>query len=212
MPSFAEAKERMKEAAEFSDLVHVDIADGKFTPHITGDTPENLQKIVEETPELKNLKFEIHLMVDNPEGVIDSWLRTGLIKRIIIHLEAMTDSVYILEKCERFGAEAMLAINPGTEAERLLAYADDFSYFQVLAVSPGPAGQSLQPNILDKIKFLKEKTPNVKIEIDGGVNDKTISSIKDAGTDIAVSGTYIFESENPKSAYEELKSRFSPNL
>lgn len=145
-------------------------------------------------------------MVSNPEGVIDAWLRTGLVKRVIVHLEAMTDSVYILEKCKKYGVEAMLAINPGTEAERLLAHAGDFRYFQILAVPPGPAGQEMSPGIIDKIKFLRRAMPNAIIEIDGGIVPETVKLVKEAGVDVVVSGSYIFGSDDPKRAFEELAS------
>jgi len=202
--SLEEAERKIQSAAEFSEWIHVDIADGKFTPHMTGRSPEDIAKAVEATG--KEIHVEVHLMVESPEGVIDEWLRTGVVKRIIIHLEAMTDSVYILEKAKRFGAEVMLAINPGTEVERLLAHVDDFPYMQILAVSPGPAGQELQPNVMHKISFLKEKAPNVKLEVDGGVTDTTAKAMKEAGADIIVSGSYIFNAEDPKSAYHTLQS------
>jgi ribulose-phosphate 3-epimerase len=144
-------------------------------------------------------------MVEMPEAVIDAWLRTGLVKRVIVHLEAMTDPVYILEKCERFEAQAMLAINPGTDATRLLAHTDDFKYMQILAVYPGLAGQKFKPEIIEKIKFLKAKAPNVTIEVDGGINLEIVQQCKDAGAEIFVSASYILSNENPRQAFESLK-------
>ena len=198
-----EAHKRVKTAAEFSDLIHLDISDGVFTPHISWGSPEELESVMRQ---VSGVKIEIHLMVSNPEAVIDAWLRTGLVKRAIIHLEAMTDSVYLLEKCQKYGVEAMLAINPGTEAERLLAHASDFQYFQLLAVPPGPAGQEIAPGIIDKIKFIRRNIPNAIIEIDGGIVPATAKLVKEAGADIVVSGSYIFGGENPRRAYEELLS------
>jgi len=210
-----EAKDRMEKAAGIfatspsealaeEGLVHLDISDGVFTPHMSWGSPEEISLIVKRFP-LNAIKFEVHLMVSNPEGVIDAWLRTGLVKRIIVHLEAMTDSVYLLEKCKKYGAEAMLAINPGTEAERVLAHKDDFRYFQVLAVSPGPAGQTMTPGIIDKIKFLRRGIPDAIIEVDGGIVPETAKLVREAGADIVVSGSYIFSSPDPKARFEELK-------
>ncbi|MBI2024741.1 MAG: hypothetical protein HYT03_01435 [Candidatus Harrisonbacteria bacterium] len=211
-PDFETAEEQIKTAAEFfSDLpsgalakegwIHIDVTDGIFSPAQIWGNPEELKKL-----EIENLKLEIHLMVSNPEGVIDSWLRTKMVKRVIIHLEAMTDSVYILEKCRKYGAEAMLAINPGTEAERLLAHKDDFKYFQLLGVKPGWAGQKFNEKILDKIRFIKRNIPNAIIEIDGGVNGDNAKDLKEAGADILVSASYIFKNKDPKKAYETLKN------
>ncbi|MEK9186552.1 MAG: hypothetical protein AAB885_03130, partial [Patescibacteria group bacterium] len=153
-----------------------------------------------------SLKFELHLMVSNPESVIDGWLRTGMVKRVIVHLESMTDSVYLIEKCKKYGAECMLAINPGTEVERLYAHASDFKYFQILAVYPGLAGQEFKQEIINKIKSLRKQVPNAIIEIDGGINPETAKLCKEAGADILVSASYIWGNNNPKKAYEELLS------
>lgn len=202
--TFQEAQKQIKQAAEFSNLIHLDVTDGMFSPAIVWGNPEDLKKLDMRDEKLGQTKFEVHLMVSNPEGVIDAWLRTGLVKRVIVHLEMMTDSVYILEKCKKYGAEAMLAINPGTEAERLLAHKDDFKYFQVLAVAPGWAGQKFRQEVIDKIKFLRQNLPDAIIEIDGGINPETAKLCKEAGADILVSASYIFQSENPKTAYQDL--------
>lgn len=202
-----EALEKIKKAVEFTDLVHLDIEDGVFLPRTSWGSPEELQKLVASSKQkVVSVKFEVHLMVSNPEEVLDAWLRTSLVKRVIIHLEAMTDSVYILEKCKKYGVEAMLAINPGTDAERLLAHKDDFHYFQTLAVQPGPSGQKFDKKILDKIRLIKAKAPNAILEVDGGVNLETAKMVKEAGAGIVVSDSYIFKSEDPEKAYKELKN------
>lgn len=202
---FETAEKQIKQAAEFSEWIHLDITDGVFSPAQIWGSPDEFKTLLANGYTLlANLKFELHLMVSNPEGVIDSWLRTGLVKRVIIHLEAMTDSVYILEKCNKYGAKAMLSINPGTEAERLLAHKDDFKYFQVLAVAPGWAGQKFNEKMIDKIKFIKESMPDGIIEVDGGINPETTKLAKAAGADILVSASYIFSHDDPRKAYEEL--------
>ena len=201
--SFQEACDRVKGAQGFANLMHIDIVDGKFAPNVTWGTPEELVRMKDEAG-AEGMKFEIHLMVQNPESVIDAWLRTGLVARIVVHLEAMTDLVYILEKCRKYGVEAMLAINPETEVERLTAHLDDFRYCQVLAVFPGLAGQKFQPQVLEKIAYIKKQHPNVIIEVDGGINRDTAASVKKAGADIVVSASYIFESADPEKTYREL--------
>jgi ribulose-phosphate 3-epimerase len=201
-PDFETAKEQIKEAVEFSEWVHLDITDGVFSPAVLWGSPEELQKLTNSPTH--QLKFEVHLMVSNPEGVIDYWLRTGLVKRVIIHLEAMTDSVYILAKCKKYDAEAMLAINPGTEVERLLAHKEDFKNFQVLAVAPGWAGQKFNQKMIDKIKFLRANMPNAIIEVDGGINPQTAKLCKKAGADVVISASYIFSGDNPRKRFEEL--------
>lgn len=202
--SFDEAKKQIETASEFAELIHIDIVDGKFAPNVTWGSPSELEKLKAISYKLK-AGFEVHLMVKNPEEVLGAWLRTGLVKRIIVHLEAMTDSVYILEKCKKYKVEAMLSINPETEVERLFAHAD-FSAFQILAVHPGLPGQQFQPQCLAKIGSLRRKFPNAIIEVDGGINPETGRLAKDAGATALVSASYIFDDPDPKKAYERLKN------
>ena len=201
--TYEEAEKKIRQAAEFSDFLHLDVEDGVFLPRHNWGDPDQLVKIHKAIGK-PDLKFEVHLMVSNPEAVVDAWLRTGIVERVIVHLEAMTDSVYLLEKCKKYFSEAMLAVNPGTEAERLTAHKDDFKYLQVLAVQPGPSGQKFNEAMLDKIKLIRKNVPNAIIEVDGGVNLETAKLIKEAGADIVVSDSYIFTSPDPKRAYEEL--------
>jgi ribulose-phosphate 3-epimerase len=194
-------RSKIEISSTFAKWVHIDIVDGKFASNLTWGSPEELTKLIAEYP---GLKFEIHLMVTDPETQTDIWLRAGA-KRVIVHLEAMTDPVYILQKCKKYNAEAMLAIGPKTEVERLLAHKDDFNYFQILAVYPGLAGQKFQDEALAKISFLRSHLSRAHIEVDGGVNNETIARIKAAGADMVVAASFIFESENPEAAYQKLQ-------
>lgn len=126
-------------------------------------------------------------------------------RRVIIHLETMTDSVYILEKCKKYGAEAMLAIGPKTEVERLLAHEHDFKYFQVLSVFPGLQGQKFQESALEKIKFIRTHMPSAIIEVDGGMNLETAKLVKEAGADIIVSASYVFGGSDSKERFNNLR-------
>ncbi len=182
--------------------VHLDITDGKFSPAVNWGNPEGLQSLV--VSRKSSVKVELHLMVEEPEKVLDSWLKTGLVKRVIMHLEAMSDPVFIVQKCKEYGAEPMLAIKPKTEVERLFAHKDDFRAFQILAVTPGWAGQKFDEQMLAKIHWLREKISNAIIEIDGGVNLEVARKCYDAGASILVSTSYIQKSPDPKKAYKEL--------
>ena len=200
--SFDEVKKQIETASGFADLIHIDVVDGKFAPNVTWGSPEELESI---KYQVSGIKFEIHLMVRNPEEVIDAWLRTGVVKRVVVHLEAITDSVLILEKCRKYGAQAMLAINPETEVERLFAHSD-FEAFQILAVPPGLPGQQFQPHCLAKLGSLRRKFPDAIIEVDGGINLETARLIKEAGANIAISASYVFGDQDPRGAYERLKA------
>ncbi len=144
-------------------------------------------------------------MVENPDEVFESWFKAGA-KRIIVHLESAKNLEAIAEVAKSYGAEVMLAILPGTSAEKLLPYAKRFRHFQILSVSPGPSGQKFHEASLEKVKFLQESLPGATIEVDGGINLETGRLAKDAGADILVSDVYIFGSLDPQSSYRELKS------
>lgn len=198
-------KKRLAQIEELGgDWAHIDIADGRFAPTKTWNNPQEVSYFTSRFP---HLNIEVHLMVQNPETVVESWLRVGT-KRIIVHLESFRDREEklssIFEMCAGRDAEAMLAINPETPVEGIFPYLDSLLFVQVLAVSPGPAGQKFNESVIQKIEVLRERAPNVLIEVDGGMNPETARLVRSAGADIIVSGSYIFDSEKPAAAYETL--------
>jgi ribulose-phosphate 3-epimerase len=202
--SFEEAQELVDRAKEFlirpDNWLHFDIGDGVFSSIKTGGSSEEFKKI-----KLRSLRSEVHLMVEDPEKVAEAWLEAGA-KRLIVHLEEVRKLETILNLCQQHKADFMLTINPETIVENLLPYLNDIKYFQILGVTPGKAGQKFQKSVLEKIEFLREQAPNVKIEVDGGVDLETAKLIKDAGADMIVSATYIFNNADPKEAYNQLKA------
>jgi len=188
-----------------SGWIHIDVVDGHFAPNITWGNPEELKKLKTIHHDFAEFKFEIHLMVFDTEFVCESWLKAGA-ERIISHHEVLHDPDLFLEKCEHYGAEAMVAISPETPADRLKPHFEKFRYFQVLAVKPGLAGQKFKPEILEKIRFLRREAPNAIIEVDGGITPETAKLCHDAGAHIFASASYIFRNKDPQKAYKELVS------
>lgn len=179
---------------------HLDIADGKFTKIKLWNNPADLKRL-----RMKNekIKLEAHLMVKNPDAVLGNWLAAG-VKRLIVHVESAKDILAMVKKCRKAKAELALALNPKTPVEKLLPYKNQIKQVLILAVTPGPAGQKFGPGQLEKIRSLRQLMPDVKIEVDGGINLETARLCKKAGADILVSASYIFNSRNPKKAYLEL--------
>lgn len=190
------AKKFLKEG----DWIKIDIADGVFTYHKTWNNPTDWANL------RPPFKLEVHLMVENPEKHLEPWIAVGA-RRIIVHLEVLDaqKAEKILEAAKRRGVEIVLSSNPEITPEALKQYFRMFSRFQVLAVNPGLAGQKFLPAALEKIKFLRKERPDAKIEVDGGINLETARQCKAAGADTLAVASYIFESENPKKAYEALK-------
>lgn len=183
---------------------HIDIEDGKFLAHQTWNDPKELQDILYSSPSTLNPKVELHLMVEKPEEILEQWIATGA-KRIFVHSEAVNNINQFIAIVKKFPEiEFGVAIKPATAAKELLLYAKFINLFQILAVNPGPAGQTFHPSVLEKIRFLRTNLPNAKIEVDGGINQETAKLAKINGADIIVSASYIWESDDPKEAYREL--------
>ena len=198
--NFEEIKKKVLLVQSFgSKWAHLDVADGKFTKNVLWNNPEELKVESEKW----KVKIEVHLMVESPEDVLEEWLKTG-IKRIFVHYESIKDFELLRDKCRAAGVELGLAIGPHIPVEGLFEYKGRVSYFLILAVEPGISGQEFQDNQLEKIRVLREKIPNAKIEVDGGINIRNAFDIKQAGADVLVSSSYIWNSGNPKEAYEFL--------
>lgn len=194
----------VREASQFlparGGWIHVDVVDSSFTKNVTWGNPNELASIKAIYP---NINFEIHLMVSNPEEVVESWFLSGA-KRVIVHLEAMSNHDLILNIADQHGGQVMLSITPSTPVDLLLPHTNSFRYFQILAVSPGLAGQKFKVEVLEKIRFLRQMAPDAKIEVDGGITLETTRLAKIAGADMVASASYIFKSNDPQKAYKEL--------
>jgi ribulose-phosphate 3-epimerase len=181
------------------DLLHLDVTDGSFATYVTWADPLEWGKL--KSP----FALEVHLMVEHPEEYADDWLAAGA-RRLIVHAESLTPhSMHeIISTAARYNAELMLSSKPESISEELIPYFRYFTAFQVLAVQPGPAGQEFLPFVCEKIRFLKEESPDAIIEVDGGMNPGTARQLKEVGAGTIVSSSYIFNAADPKRAYEEL--------
>jgi len=182
------------------DWLHLDVADGRFTFNKTWRNPTQWANLRSE------FNLEVHLMVEEPEKQIEGWIAAGA-KRLIVHAETLSEETakHIIARAKRRSVGTILSSVPHTTFSELWPYLKVFSGFHVLAVAPGPAGQKFLPNVLAKIRFLRNFAPSAKIEVDGGITPETVREVKAAGASVIVSGTYIFGSKNPKKAYKELQ-------
>ncbi len=197
-----ELEEKIKIIEPYTDWVQIDVSDGIFTPNINWNNPEDLKKIK------SNVALEIHLMISNPEDFMDEWIDSGA-KRIIVHVSNKSDfeGVKIIsEKVKSRGLQFGIGLSPEVsvvDVQNIIPLAD---VVLLLAVDPGFSGQQFQPVVLEKIKDLRKLFPDVKIEIDGGINEETADQCIKAGADILVSASYIFDSENIEKAIATLKN------
>ena len=204
VPTFEEVEERIKKVGPYVNWCHLDVTDGVFSKHPTWRDPSDLPNLW--TSQVH--EFEVHLMVKDPEKIIDQWLVKS-ISRVIVHLEAMTDPELIIKKCHDAGIELGFAVNPETSWEEFKPWFGKVDIYQTLAVPPGPSGSPIASNTYDKIIHIRKSCPECIIEVDGGINPETAKKAVKAGANLLVAGNYIFLSPDIKRAIEILRGSTS---
>ena len=174
-----------------ADLIHIDVMDGHFVPNITIG-PEVIRKLRKYT----SLPFDVHLMISPVHDFIGNFADAGA-DIITIHPEATIDLINSIKKIKSYNKKVGISLNPKTSIDKVLPVLNIIDLVLVMSVNPGFGGQKFIENTLDKVKLLRkkidEKKLNVQIEIDGGINFDNSKMAKKAGTDILVSGTTIFK-------------------
>lgn len=199
-----EFETRLRAAEAFTDTVQIDILDNTFVPFSSWADPNVIKKL--ETP----LKFELHLMVEDVEKYLNLWSPISNVSRAIFHVEACNgrddDAGDLLGTIAFYGWDAGLAINPETTIDKLKPFVDKITTALFLGVNPGQSGQPFKQEVIEKIKAFKAAHPNKTIAVDGGVNAENIPALKAAGAETFCVASAIFGSEDPKKAFEKLKS------
>ena len=150
-----------------------------------------------------NKKFEIHLMVEDVETAFFEWSRAKP-EQIIIPFKTLKDSIAILERAKNYDIVVVLGLTVDDDLERVKTHKDDFINYQVLAVMPGFSNQEFNIEAIEVIKNIRNFSQFALIEVDGGVNEKTIRLLKEAGANSVASASFIFDNVSPKLAYEIL--------
>jgi ribulose-phosphate 3-epimerase len=195
---FRELQEKVKRVEPYVKWVQLDVMDGKFVDNSTWNRPADLARL--ET----KLNLEAHLMIENPEELIEEWIKSR-VKRIIVHFESSKEIKKVIERIKKASREVGLAINPQTPIEVVDDFILDIDLVLVMTVEPGRGGQKLIEDTLVKIKRLRDVYPSVKIEVDGGINFETAPKVIQAGANLLASGSAIFGSGDIERAIKELK-------
>lgn len=174
-----------------ADFIHIDVMDGHFVPNITIGS-----SVVKALRKSSQLPFDVHLMIENPENYVDSFIKAGA-DLITVHQEATKHLQKIVRTIKEQGVKAGVAINPATPLVTLEEILTDSDLVLIMSVNPGFAGQDFIPSSINKIKRLRrwidDKFKNVIIEVDGGISPENSHLVKEAGADILVSGSAIFQ-------------------
>lgn len=187
-----------------ADMLHFDVMDGVFVPNISFGLPV-LQAISEETA----LFMDVHLMIQNPLSYIQEFAKAGA-ELITFHLESASDPFQTIAKIHAYDCHAGLSIKPGTPAKALLPFLDELDYVLVMTVEPGFGGQSYMHDMTAKIAEVREMIGDrlIRIEVDGGINDETAPLALQAGAQVLVAGSYLFDAQSDmRSAVDSLRHR-----
>lgn len=187
-----------------ADLVHIDVMDGMFVPNITLGAP-----VIKCLKGKTALPFDVHLMIEEPKRYIGDFASAGA-DIITFHIEATEDIAGTIAEIKKHGIKAAISLKPKTPAEAVFPYLDDLYMVLVMTVEPGFGGQSFMPDMMPKVRAIREEAVrrglDMRIQVDGGIDDKTVSQATENGADVLVAGSYVFKATDRKEAIEKLRN------
>lgn len=196
--------EMLEKISTFSKAVQIDIVDGIFVSALSwpysdgGETPEEMKRLFE------GFDIEVDLMVQNPEQVVEDYLRAG-VTRVVIHLESTTQLDKIVALKDTYNFKLGLSILNDTDLSLLEAVIGVADYVQCMGIKDiGSQKQPFDARVLERVRFLREAYPHLEISIDGSVNTETLPQLCDAGAVRFAVGSAIVKSDDPHTAYQTL--------
>lgn len=190
------------------EWLHIDVMDGAFVPSISFGMP-----VIASIRKNSSLFFDVHLMIEEPGRYIEEFKKSGA-DMLTVHAEACKHLDSTLREIRKAGMKVGVAINPGTPVSQLECVLDLVDMVLIMTVNPGFGGQSYIESCTGKVqklqKMITEAGLNVDIQVDGGINEKTIDKVLDAGANILVAGSAVFGGnigENVRCLKEKMESR-----
>ncbi|UCH96426.1 MAG: ribulose-phosphate 3-epimerase [Candidatus Aminicenantes bacterium] len=189
------------------DFIHLDVMDGHFVDNLSFGP-----SVVTAIKSTFDFRLDSHLMVSNPGKMIPKFIQAGS-EWVSFHIEAADDNgvkenIHLIKSQNR---KAGIVLNPDSQVERVFPYLKDIDYVLLMSVFPGYGGQKFIPSTVERVSRLKKQITREKcnclIQVDGGVNISNIESLKSAGTDLFVIGTFLYNSENIPKTIQEIQNK-----
>lgn len=187
-----------------AEMVHFDVMDGRFVPNLTFGPP-----VLAALTASSRLPFDVHLMVREPERLLDAYVEAGA-ARVAFHWEAAIHHDRLAQRLRAAGVLAGVALNPATPVEVLKDALAGLDFVVLMSVNPGFAGQAFLPRALDKVRRLARlrgelSRGEIEIEIDGGIDLSNAAQAVAAGADTLVAGSAVFDAADPVAAIRQLR-------
>ncbi|OAT83415.1 ribulose-phosphate 3-epimerase [Bacillus sp. MKU004] len=206
--NFAELGKEIKDVENGgADYIHIDVMDGHFVPNITMGP-----MVVKAVRPLTELPLDVHLMIEDPDQYIEAFADAGA-DYITVHVEAAAHLHRTIQLIKSKGVKAGVVLNPATPAEWVKPILQDIDMVLLMTVNPGFGGQSFIPSVVPKIKQIRswadEINPKLEIEVDGGINTETAAVCAEAGADVFVAGSAIYNKNDREAAIQDLRKSLS---
>lgn len=182
-----------------ADWVHVDVMDGHFVPNITIGIP-----VVKSLKKVSQLPLDVHLMIAEPEKYVDAFCKAGA-DYLTIHVESTKDPAHVMQMIRSRGVKAGITLRPRTDVADLVPFLGFADLVLVMTVEPGFGGQSFMEDQVHKIEFLRkyreQNALDFLIEVDGGIQESTVALCREAGAEVFVAGSAVFQGERSVENY-----------
>ncbi|EYT63613.1 ribulose-phosphate 3-epimerase [Dietzia sp. UCD-THP] len=187
-----------------ADWIHVDVMDGHFVPNLSFGAP-----VAKAVGEVTDKPMDCHLMIEDPARWVGDYVDAGAAS-ITFHVEATDDPRAVADLLHSRGCRAGISLKPGTAVEPYLDLLEHVDMVLVMSVEPGFGGQSFMPEVLDKVRTLRAEIDrrglDVLIQIDGGIDSRTIGDAASAGCDVFVAGSAVYGAPDPDAMIETLRA------